>query len=233
MYRCIDRNLHALWEFEAYTCTRWALFRVLFSFAQIPQWLTELSQQKEREKRCVACTQPRRVAAMSVAQRVADEMDVVLGQEVGYTIRFEDCTSSKTMLKLVFVLTQNIYWTHRCCALPNTLRSSGLQRLHPIKCRGPCAFLVYFKFRYVHVHVAVLCKLIVQFVEALTCTCTTAPKGLRGNCAREKLQYRVLPRNFCQRGKKVASFPGKKGARAYYGARAMRLLMNTIKSRHV
>ncbi len=41
---------------------------------------------------------------------------------------------------------------------------------------------------------------------------------------------RVLPRNFCQRGKKVASFPGKKGARAYYGARAMRLL---IKSRHV
>ncbi len=43
----------------------------------------------------------------------------------------------------------------------------------------------------------------------------------------------VLPRNFCQRGKQVASFPGKKGARAYYGARAMRLLMNTIKSRHV
>lgn len=49
----------------------------------------------------VACTQPRRVAAMSVAKRVADEMDVTLGEEVGYSIRFEDCSSSKTMLKYV------------------------------------------------------------------------------------------------------------------------------------
>lgn len=38
---------------------------------------------------------------MSVAQRVADEMDVVLGQEVGYNIRFEDCTSARTILKYV------------------------------------------------------------------------------------------------------------------------------------
>jgi pre-mRNA-splicing factor ATP-dependent RNA helicase DHX15/PRP43 len=36
---------------------------------------------------------------MSVAQRVADEMDVTLGEEVGYSIRFEDKTSSRTMLK--------------------------------------------------------------------------------------------------------------------------------------
>ena len=47
----------------------------------------------------MACTQPRRVAAMSVAQRVADELDVTIGQEVGYTIRFEDCTSPCTILK--------------------------------------------------------------------------------------------------------------------------------------
>lgn len=47
----------------------------------------------------IGCTQPRRVAAMSVAKRVADEMDVKLGDEVGYTIRFEDCTSNKTHLK--------------------------------------------------------------------------------------------------------------------------------------
>lgn len=47
----------------------------------------------------VACTQPRRVAAMSVAARVADEMDVKLGDEVGYNIRFENMTSNKTILK--------------------------------------------------------------------------------------------------------------------------------------
>jgi pre-mRNA-splicing factor ATP-dependent RNA helicase DHX15/PRP43 len=47
----------------------------------------------------VGCTQPRRVAAMSVAKRVADEMDVKLGDEVGYSIRFEDCSGPKTQLK--------------------------------------------------------------------------------------------------------------------------------------
>lgn len=47
----------------------------------------------------IACTQPRRVAAMSVAQRVAQEMDVNLGEEVGYSIRFENRTSNKTILK--------------------------------------------------------------------------------------------------------------------------------------
>jgi len=36
---------------------------------------------------------------MSVASRVAEEMDVQLGQEVGYSIRFEDCSSAKTILK--------------------------------------------------------------------------------------------------------------------------------------
>ena len=47
----------------------------------------------------VACTQPRRVAAISVARRVADEMDVKIGEHVGYTIRFEDCSSDSTILK--------------------------------------------------------------------------------------------------------------------------------------
>lgn len=63
---------------------------------QIPQWCLETRVDK---RKCVACTQPRRVAAMSVAQRVADELDVLIGQEVGYTIRFEDCTSPRTILK--------------------------------------------------------------------------------------------------------------------------------------
>jgi len=54
---------------------------------------------RSKGKKGVACTQPRRVAAMSVAQRVSEEMDVCLGQEVGYSIRFEDCSSAKTLLK--------------------------------------------------------------------------------------------------------------------------------------
>ena len=43
--------------------------------------------------RMVACTQPRRVAAMTVAARVAEEVGTDLGQQVGYSIRFEEvCT---------------------------------------------------------------------------------------------------------------------------------------------
>eukprot|EP00455_Lapot_gusevi_P046863 TRINITY_DN6241_c0_g2_i4.p1 TRINITY_DN6241_c0_g2~~TRINITY_DN6241_c0_g2_i4.p1 ORF type:complete len:657 (-),score=179.90 TRINITY_DN6241_c0_g2_i4:24-1901(-) len=47
----------------------------------------------------LGCTQPRRVAAMSVAKRVAEEFGCRLGQEVGYSIRFEDCTSPETLIK--------------------------------------------------------------------------------------------------------------------------------------
>uniref|UniRef100_A0A1B0G6Z8 RNA helicase n=1 Tax=Glossina morsitans morsitans TaxID=37546 RepID=A0A1B0G6Z8_GLOMM len=64
---------------------------------QIPQWCVEHALSVGGKG--VACTQPRRVAAMSVAQRVSEEMDVNLGEEVGYSIRFEDCSSAKTVLK--------------------------------------------------------------------------------------------------------------------------------------
>merc|ERR1719228_2264995 len=47
----------------------------------------------------IGCTQPPRVAAMSVAKRVSDEVGGELGDEVGYSIRFEDCTSDKTQIK--------------------------------------------------------------------------------------------------------------------------------------
>ena len=39
------------------------------------------------------------MAAMSVSKRVSEEMGVKLGQDVGYSIRFEDCTSPKTIIK--------------------------------------------------------------------------------------------------------------------------------------
>ncbi|KAI9361809.1 hypothetical protein BD770DRAFT_11885 [Pilaira anomala] len=64
---------------------------------QLPQYLYEAGYTKDGKK--IGCTQPRRVAAMSVAARVAEEMGVHMGQEVGYSIRFEDCTSEKTAVK--------------------------------------------------------------------------------------------------------------------------------------
>eukprot|EP00271_Cylindrocystis_brebissonii_P010230 TRINITY_DN26364_c0_g1_i1.p1 TRINITY_DN26364_c0_g1~~TRINITY_DN26364_c0_g1_i1.p1 ORF type:complete len:1371 (-),score=323.28 TRINITY_DN26364_c0_g1_i1:363-4475(-) len=47
----------------------------------------------------VGCTQPRRVAAMSVAKRVSEEVGCELGKLVGYAIRFEDVTSEETLIK--------------------------------------------------------------------------------------------------------------------------------------
>ncbi|KAL4602834.1 hypothetical protein ACB092_10G082500 [Castanea dentata] len=69
---------------------------------QIPQFVLEaidLETPDKRRKMMIACTQPRRVAAMSVSRRVAEEMDVTIGEEVGYSIRFEDCSSARTVLK--------------------------------------------------------------------------------------------------------------------------------------
>ena len=68
---------------------------------QIPQFLVEANF-CQPGRTSIACTQPRRVAATSIAQRVAEEMDVPLGKEVGYTIRFEDVSDSqRTILKFV------------------------------------------------------------------------------------------------------------------------------------
>lgn len=52
----------------------------------------------------IGCTQPRRVAAMSVAKRVSEEMEVKLGGTVGYAIRFEDCTSDSTVIKCQYTV---------------------------------------------------------------------------------------------------------------------------------
>ncbi len=65
---------------------------------QIPQFVL-FDDLPHLNRKMIACTQPRRVAAMSVAQRVAQELDVALGEEVGYSIRFEDRTSPSTILK--------------------------------------------------------------------------------------------------------------------------------------
>lgn len=45
------------------------------------------------------CVKPRRIAAISIAKRVAEERSVKLGTEVGFSVRFEEETSSQTRLK--------------------------------------------------------------------------------------------------------------------------------------
>jgi len=63
---------------------------------QMIQYLAEAGY-TQTGKICV--TQPRRVAAMSVAKRVAEEYGCKIGNEVGFAVRFEDKTSEKTVMK--------------------------------------------------------------------------------------------------------------------------------------
>ncbi|KIW87994.1 uncharacterized protein Z519_11579 [Cladophialophora bantiana CBS 173.52] len=63
---------------------------------QVTQYLAEAGYANSG---MIGCTQPRRVAAMSVAKRVSEEVGCELGKEVGYTIRFEDRTSPDTRIK--------------------------------------------------------------------------------------------------------------------------------------
>lgn len=65
---------------------------------QIPQFLVELLQ-PQISGLMIGCTQPRRVAAITVAQRVAHEMGVMVGEEVGYSVRFDEMTSESTLIK--------------------------------------------------------------------------------------------------------------------------------------
>uniref|UniRef100_A0A667WR36 RNA helicase n=1 Tax=Myripristis murdjan TaxID=586833 RepID=A0A667WR36_9TELE len=63
---------------------------------QLPQYLHQAGFWKDGK---IGITQPRRVAAITVAQRVAQEMQCALGREVGYQVRFDDCTSQDTVVK--------------------------------------------------------------------------------------------------------------------------------------
>ena len=67
--------------------------QTLWVFDGLPLFLQYLHEDGYSDVGMIGCTQPRRVAAMSVAKRVAEEMEVELGSEVGYSIRFEDVTS--------------------------------------------------------------------------------------------------------------------------------------------
>ncbi|KAM0339722.1 hypothetical protein ACHAPQ_001538 [Fusarium lateritium] len=66
---------------------------------QIPQFLEQAGWCSEGK--IIGVTQPRRVAATTVAVRVAEEIGCELGKEVGYSIRFEDVTSASTRIKFL------------------------------------------------------------------------------------------------------------------------------------
>lgn len=75
---------------------------------QVPQFLldagfctpsTSFSPSSTPARKMIACTQPRRVAAVTVAGRVAEEVGCALGQAVGYAVRFDDKTSGRTVIK--------------------------------------------------------------------------------------------------------------------------------------
>lgn len=102
---------------------------------QIAQFIAEAGYAQDRK--LIACTQPRRVAAMSVARRVAEEMDVELGEEVGYSIRFEECSSNKTIIKYATLSTAIMITL--CC------RRQGIGTVGSVKyvLLMPCSISIY------------------------------------------------------------------------------------------
>ena len=65
---------------------------------QIPKFLLDAGY---GQNGLIGCTQPRRVAALSVAQRIAEELGVTYGNEVGAKIRFTDQTRHDTAIKVM------------------------------------------------------------------------------------------------------------------------------------
>ncbi|KAJ8280174.1 hypothetical protein GJAV_G00051430 [Gymnothorax javanicus] len=63
---------------------------------QLPQYLYQAGFGKDGK---IGVTQPRRVAAITVAHRVSQEMGCSLGKEVGYQVRFDDCSTENTVIK--------------------------------------------------------------------------------------------------------------------------------------
>lgn len=66
---------------------------------QIPKMLLEMGRGTHGHQ--IVHTQPRRLAARTVAERICEEMGVTLGDEIGYQVRFTDESSPTTRLRIV------------------------------------------------------------------------------------------------------------------------------------
>lgn len=86
---------------------------------QLPQYLYKAGF---AEHGILGITQPRRVATISVAERVSEEMNCSLGSTVGYQVRFDDCTSQKT----------DIMYLTDGCLLRHTLTDPDLLKFSTI-----------------------------------------------------------------------------------------------------
>ncbi|XP_019250868.1 PREDICTED: probable pre-mRNA-splicing factor ATP-dependent RNA helicase DEAH5 [Nicotiana attenuata] len=93
---CSDFGISMCWCFGTSGSLSAAVMDTNGKTTQVTQYLAEAGYTTKGK---IGCTQPRRVAATSVAKRVAEEFGCRLGEEVGYAIRFEDCTGPDTVIK--------------------------------------------------------------------------------------------------------------------------------------